>query len=104
MNYDFEINRLIEIIKTDKTLTQPWRNYAVKYGCEMQMAISMAKRMTHLEAPQQAQNSEMYQLTTQPPNASENPLEIAQDSNLNGTYNCICPAGAKDSTCKVHGK
>lgn len=77
MNYDQEITRLIEAIKGDKSLAQPWKNYATKELHVAQSLIRMAKTTTN-RAPDNA-----------PP--------------IQPSSNCICFPGSIDKFCPVHG-
>lgn len=80
MNYDQEITRLIEEIKADKSLAQPWKNYASKELHVAQSLIRMAKTTTN-RAPDNAP-----------------PLQVSSA----GT-GCTCVPGAVDRNCPTHG-
>lgn len=77
MNYDQEITKLLAMIKVDKSLAQPWKNYATKELNVAQALIRMAKTTANIEAPQG--------------------MKEEQET-------CICPNGAVYATCPIHGK
>lgn len=54
MNYDQELNAIAEEVKTDKSIVQPWRNYALKAANEMQAFIKMGKTTSPLQPPPEA--------------------------------------------------
>lgn len=81
MNYDQEITRLIEEIKADKSLAQPWKNYASKELHVAQSLIRMGKTTTN-RAPDNAP-----------------PVTVIRG----GTSECTCVPGAVDRNCPTHG-
>ena len=77
MNYDQEINKLVEAIKADKSIVQPWRNKAVSSLEESQAFVRMGKQM-------------VYRFSNE-----EIPLA--------GKVECICELGTIDLNCLIHG-
>lgn len=80
MNYDQEITDLVEAIKADKSIVQPWRNKASARLEEAQAFVKYGKGLSLMPAP--------YGME---------PHTIAD------MRACTCPPGARDKTCAVHG-
>lgn len=76
MNYDLEITRLVAAIKDDKTLVQPFKNYAMSDAQRLQAVIRMAKTTANITPPAGTSST-----------ASQ----------------CICSIGVRDTRCPVHG-
>ena len=74
MNYDQTITELVEAIRVDKSIIQPWRNKAVARLEEAQAFVRMGKTST------MSFSDEIVQF----------PAE------------CICPTGAIDTRCPQH--
>lgn len=87
MNYDEQINELVTAIKIDKAIIQPWRNKAVARLEEAQAFVRMGKTSTRIV------DEAAYFRT--PEGAGIQPVR---------TNGCICPEGALDSLCPVHGQ
>lgn len=79
MNYDQEITKLLAMIKVDKSLAQPWKNYATKELNVAQALIRMAKTTTNIEVP-----------------LGMGPKTVERSG-------CTCPTGAESADCPVHG-
>lgn len=79
MNYDQKITALITAIKEDKSITQPWKNYATKELNIAQACLRMSKTSTNLKPPSGLVND---------------------DGSL---AECTCPRGAVDTSCPQHG-
>ena len=79
MDNEQELINLIERINADKSLTQPWKNYALS---ELRKGLACLKMAT----------VKNYQSNNQTPQTG---LE---------TVDCICPEGARNADCraKVH--
>ncbi len=90
MNYDSEINRLVEAIKADKSIIQPWRNKAVARAEECQAFVRMG--LTTASA----------KVGTNYP-MSLDPQSPPWEANLKSANDCICPPGAVDDQCPIHG-
>ncbi len=80
MNYDAIITEMSETTKADKTITQPWRNYALKALAEYQAFVRMGKTTTN----------------RQPDDLP--PMEFAGPD-----WKCICTELGKRKDCPVHG-
>lgn len=78
MNYDEIITNLVEAIKADKSLIQPFKNYAASDLLRVQAIVRMAKQTSLLEPPIDAVTG------------FDNP-------------DCTCPSGAIDKQCPIHG-
>lgn len=46
MNYDQEIQKIVDAMKADKTILQPYKNYAAKAAEEVKAWIRMGKTTT----------------------------------------------------------
>jgi hypothetical protein len=51
MNYDQYVQEIVDVIKADKAIVQPWRNKAVARLEEAQAFIHEGKTTTYREAP-----------------------------------------------------
>ena len=80
MSYDEEIQTLIDAIKADKAIVQPWRNYAIKHLMETQAHIRMGKTTTHRSPDEPA------------------PMQFAAPKPT-----CICTEMGRRKDCPVHG-
>lgn len=80
VSYQQKINALIEEIKADKSIVQPWRNYATKALSEAQAFLVMGGISTYRSAP-----------------------EGMIADRLNGADVCTCGPGVRDGKCPVHG-
>jgi len=78
MNYDQIITDLVEAIKADKSLMQPFKNYATSDLLRVQAVVRMANQTTLLEPPIDAVKG------------FDKP-------------DCSCPEGAIDVHCPIHG-
>lgn len=78
-DYDDDITGLTDILKSDKSIIQPWRNKAIARLEEAQAFIRMGKTTTNLRPPSGTVND---------------------DGSLSV---CTCPPGAVDTLCPVHG-
>jgi len=76
LNYDQEINKIVEAIKADKSIAQPWRNKASARLEEVRAFVRMGLQTTY----------------------AKNPIEITYA--LGQT--CTCPFGVLSATCPVH--
>jgi hypothetical protein len=85
LNYDKLINDLVEAIKADKAIIQPWRNKAVARLEESQAFVRMGR----------SSSSRQGELTYNQVVATENNFNHA---------GCICPTGAVANECPVHGE
>src|SRR5438270_836185 len=74
MHYDQYIQELVDVLKADKSIVQPWRNYAIKHFQEGLADVHMGKTTTNREL----------------------------DGNLPETT-CTCPPGGIKRTCPLHG-
>jgi len=52
MNFDYEINRIMEAVKTDKSIVQPWRNKAAARLEEAQAFVRMGMTTTNMKPPE----------------------------------------------------
>lgn len=75
MNYNQPINDLVEEIKLDKSILQPWRNKAIARLQEAQAFVWMGSKV------------------------SNTPV----DEGYNVVDECTCPIGATDINCSIHG-
>lgn len=76
MNYDQVITDMQAAIKADKSLMQPWKNYASKELSIAQALIRMGKTSTSLKPP--------------------------EGQSIDEPLQCICPIGAVDRNCPIH--
>lgn len=83
-NYDPAFHSLIEAVKADKDIAQPWRNKVVSRLDEVQAILEKGQRMTNIK----------------PPVGTPEPLHTPTGEPMN----CVCPEGAIDTACPVHGK
>lgn len=81
MNYDSEINELVNSLKEDKTIIQPWRNKAISRLEEVQAFIRMGKTTA-------------YQPKGDPNQIIPGPL---------GGRTCSCSTEVRKVNCPVHG-
>jgi hypothetical protein len=51
MNYDLAIQEIIDVIKADKSLAQPYKNFAVSDGLRWKAVVAAARNTTNREAP-----------------------------------------------------
>lgn len=51
MNYDEAITQMINELKADKSIAQPWKNYATSDLLRVQAVIRMGKTVTKQEPP-----------------------------------------------------
>ena len=49
MDYDQSIQEIISVLKADKSVIQPWRNYAIKHLMEAQAHVKMGLTTTNRE-------------------------------------------------------
>lgn len=84
MNYDQAITDLVEAIKADKALVQPFKNYATSDLLRVQAVVRMAKQTTQQQAPVELKTTGASGIA-------------AMQSH------CWCPIGAVDNACPVHG-
>ncbi len=105
MNYNAEIQRIIDMAKADKSIAQPLRNYGVKHLEEAKADFYMGKHLTHLEAPQGVENSEMGHVSTLHQKAILDPsANSTRGINVHDpNAQCECPVGRRSSRCPVHG-
>lgn len=80
MIYDQIITDLVEAIKADKLLMQPFKNYAVSDLLRVQAVVRMARQTTNQKPPEDAV------------------ANVKKEFGL-----CICPEGAIDKNCPRHG-
>lgn len=80
MNYDAAIQEIIDVIKADKSIVQPWRNKASSRLEEVQAFVRMGKTTTN----------------RQPDDLP--PMEFARPD-----WKCICTELGKRKDCPVHG-
>lgn len=92
MNYDHELQRLITAIKADKSIVQPWKNYALKHLYEAQAHLRMGLTTTNMSVPA---GTIVYTYTASSPG---NEVTGSQEYG-----DCICPPGGKHKECPVHG-
>ena len=78
MNYDQEITKLVEAIKADKSIIQPWRNKAAARLEEGQAFVRMGLQMSY----------------------AQNPPEITYG--FSQACNCM-PGAVANPSCPVHG-
>ena len=52
MDYDQSIQEIISVLKADKSVIQPWRNYAIKHLMEAQAHICKGLSTTYREPEQ----------------------------------------------------
>lgn len=78
MNYDEHLTQMIDALKDDKSIPQPYRNSVVSGARRLQMEIRGSKTMTNLT----------------PPAGVEYPPKFES--------NCTCFPGAWDKNCLVH--
>jgi len=79
MQYDSQINQIVERLKTDKTVVQPWRNKAVARLQEAQAFVRMGQTTTY-----------------------QSPNKVTGDNEPPVAGVCTCPPGALDQDCPVH--
>lgn len=77
-HYELAINDIIEHVKADKGIVQPWRNKAIARMEEAQAFIRMGLTTTYQQPPQGATVSQ--------------------------TFTCICPTGGIRRDCPMHGE
>lgn len=82
MNYDQQITHLIEAIKADKSIIQPWRNKAVARLEEAHAFIRMGKTSSGQRYDEKLVVEQSYSQTSQ---------------------GCTCFPGTVDKSCPVHG-
>lgn len=86
MNYDQEITKLINEIKADKSIIQPWRNKAAARLEEVQAFVRMGRGTSNLQAPFPVHPGQIN----------------GRVQGCNG--NCdLSPNGLVDGNCPVHG-
>lgn len=85
MNYDAQITDLITAIKADKSIIQPWRNYAIKAANEMISFIEKGQRTTNMRPHEGMTDVQRNYYNSPPVNA------------------CICFPGMTRLDCPVHG-
>jgi hypothetical protein len=51
MDYDDAITQVVDVLKADKSIVQPWRNYAIKAAAEMQAFVRMGLTATNRQPP-----------------------------------------------------
>lgn len=78
-HYDLALNDIIEHIKADKGIVQPWRNYAIKHLMEAQAHICKG-------------------LSTAPAHL----VQMAEHEGAPVMGVCICPEGGRHKNCPVH--
>lgn len=86
MNYEQQINRIIETLKADKSIVQPWRNKATARLEESMAFVRMGRTTTGIKPP-----------------ADMQPGRVEGSS---GPYGCICerPGVAPfNPDCSIHG-
>lgn len=82
MDVTKQIQQLIVDLKADKSIAQPWKNYAISDASRLQAVIEQGKRSTN---------------QTPPP-------EVAAQAQRGAVDGCICTPGKKASVnCPVHG-
>jgi hypothetical protein len=79
VNYDLAIQEIIDVIKADKSLAQPYKNFAVSDGLRWKAVVAAARNTTNREAPDD--------------------LPIMQFAGPE----CICTEFGKRKDCPVHG-
>jgi len=95
MNYDQAITEMLAAIKADKSLAQPWKNYAASDLARVQAVIRMAKNTVN-KTPPEGQRVDAGTANVGP----YTPMDIAPGELPAG---CICPLGAESADCPVHG-
>lgn len=83
MDYDQTINEMVGSLQSDKTLMQPYKNYAVSDARRLQAVIRMAKTTTNIKPPEDM-----------PAPAGRFPSPRPET--------CTCPPLAIDPKCPVH--
>lgn len=76
MNYDQQITAIIDAMKTDKAIAQPWKNYATSDLLRVQAIIRMGLTTTNMQPP------------------AGTPTTARQ---------CTCTIGVMSPNCPVHG-
>ena len=51
MDYDAAITEIVDVLKADKAVVQPWKNYALKAANEMQAFVRMGLTTTNRQPP-----------------------------------------------------
>lgn len=87
-HYDAALNDLIEHIKADKGIVQPWRNKAVARMEEAMAFIRMGLSTTNREAPSDNTETKDY---------------YSSFVNTGPATTCNCPTGGIRRDCPVHG-
>jgi len=92
MNYDQAITEMLAAIKADKSLAQPWKNYASSDLARVQAVIRMAQTATNLKPP------EGYGTVVS--GSAEGTSVLRDDRGY--SLACTCMTGAIDVSCPVH--
>src|SRR5256885_8922242 len=86
MHYDQYIQELVDVLKADKSIVQPWRNYAIKHFQEGLADVHMGKATTNREPVE-------YDVS----------YPGGKDGEALYTPKCTCPPGGIKRTCPLHG-
>lgn len=100
-NYDAVIYEVIETIRADKSITQPWRNYAIKHFQEGLASARMGKTTTNVARPESSLVGKTTNDTFSSPN--EALLASTQATDPQNAV-CSCPAGGMRRDCPIHGR
>lgn len=94
MNYDEHISQLIEALKDDQSLAQPYKNYLISDAKRLQIAIRGAKTIAFNQPPPDMPE----------PNGTTSPQPM-QFAGPSTTGVCVCTPGMpRRRDCPVHGK
>lgn len=85
MDYDSTINELVGSLQSDKSLMQPYKNYAVADARRLQAVIQMARTTTRQTPP-----------PDMPSDANRFPVPKIES--------CTCKSMEIDPKCPVHGQ
>lgn len=97
MNYDEYIHQLIEALKADKGLAQPYKNYLISDAKRLQVAVRGTKTMAMEKAPADV-------LAEAGTGDAPLPMQFAGPMTSGTAGQCVCTTGMPPrKDCPVHG-
>lgn len=101
--YTPAINTFIEQIKGDKSIVQPWRNYALKHLGEALADIHEGQRVTNLTPPEGTPGMVDTAAAVKTGMCICDPDMPPRKNCVVHGVACVCPQGGKKRECPIHG-